>query len=437
MKRIIFFLAFLMGLYIYIPLGQAESNKDWQQETTISEHNNDQVSDKPLLRWSATPDAVMYEIEFLSEEPEISNDIEPSLSPIYSSREIYSNAYHADLSWYQGEIIYWRVRPLDYHGNPLGLFSKVEQLKIDHSRQETLKPVSDAVFNENNMPTPLYPVYSWIPIPGAVQYEVEITNHLPENPNSILPSSYRIWSKQVGNVFDCYDEEPRNIPGTYYWRVRGLDDEGNPIGVYSDAGKFVVDFDAGRYSASFGDSIVHGGGSVSYSPVDWGYDFEPYLHFSNINLGRSGDTTADLVQRFDEDVLPYHPKYLLILGGTNSLRGGTSSEEVIQDLTMLRDKCLANDIRPIFLTLLSINPVAIKEVFDQDTASEWRQNFTAVNEFIRQQQFYIDLEPHFIDQNGILLYEDALDGLHPGLTGKQKMADIINENWARVTEMER
>jgi hypothetical protein len=53
-----------MGLHIYTPLGQAESNKYWQQETTISEHNDGLVGDKPLLRWNATPDAVMYELSF-------------------------------------------------------------------------------------------------------------------------------------------------------------------------------------------------------------------------------------------------------------------------------------------------------------------------------------------------------------------------------------
>ncbi|MDF2634742.1 MAG: hypothetical protein K0R78_1616 [Pelosinus sp.] len=428
-------LALLMGLAVYSAPGQAKQTKYLIEKTISAKQTSELIDDKPILRWSPIPDAVMYEIEFLSSETENPNDTKPSRHRLFSTKEVYSNAYHADLSQYQGNILYWRVRPLNYHGDPISVYSQANFLEIDHNKQKTLKPSSDAVFNKDNMPTPLYPVYSWIPIPGAVQYEVEITNRKPENPNNIFPSKYRIWSKQVGNVFDCYDEEPRNIPGTYYWRVRGLDEKGNPVGVYSDARSFIVDFEAGRYSASFGDSIVHGGGSVSYSPVDWDYDFQPYLHFPHINLGHSGDTTSDLVQRFNQDVLPFHPRFLLILGGTNSLRGGTPAEEVIHDLSILRDKCLENDIRPIFLTLLSINPAAIKEVFNQDTASNWRRNFTEVNEFIRQQQYYIDLEPHFVDQNGVLLYEYAIDGLHPGLVGKQRMADIINENWNRVTEM--
>ena len=49
-------------------------------------------------------------------------------------------------------------------------------------------------FIKKNHPTPLYPVYSWIPVLGATGYEVEITNHLPENPNGIIASQYRIRS---------------------------------------------------------------------------------------------------------------------------------------------------------------------------------------------------------------------------------------------------
>lgn len=434
MKYFAVLLALLMGLGIYSAHGQAKQNKSLIQKNSNAKQNSELADDRPILRWTAIPDAVMYEIEFLSSEPENPNDTKPSKYRIFSTKEVYSNAYHADLTQYQEHIVYWRVKPLNYHGDPISVYSDAKLLEIGHRKQKALKPFSDAVFNKDNMPTPLYPVYSWIPIPGAVQYEVEITTKKPENPNNIFPSKYRIWSKQVGNVFDCYDEEPRNIPGTYYWRVRGLDEKGNPIGVYSDARSFVVDLEAGRYSASFGDSIVHGGGSVSYSPVDWDYDFQAYLHFPHINLGHSGDTTADLVQRFNQDVLPFHPRFLLIFGGTNSLRGGTPAEEVIHDLAILRDQCLENNIRPIFLTLLSINPPAIKEVFNQDTASDWRRNFTEVNDFIRQQQYYIDLEPHFVDQNGVMLYEYAIDGLHPGLVGKQRMADIINKNWNRVTE---
>lgn len=34
---------------------------------------------------------------------------------------------------------------------------------------------------------------------------------------------------------DYYDETALSNSGTYYWRVRGLDSFGRPIGVFSDA----------------------------------------------------------------------------------------------------------------------------------------------------------------------------------------------------------
>jgi len=395
-------------------------------------HHNP-ASSQPMLLWSVVPGAVYYEIEFLSAPPENPNNIMLSRYQIASSREVYTNGYQADLSWYTGNHAYWRVRALDHNDNPVGVFSEAAELFIDHSQQPLYKPLINNTFNLNGMATPLYPVYTWIPIIGADHYEVEILSQPPENPNGTEPSAYRIWSKEISNALDCYDEIARNIPGTYYWRVRGLTAEGKTVGVFSDAAPFIVDLNKGNYSATFGDSITHGGGAISYSPADWEYSFQTYLSFPTVNLGKSGDTSENMVARFESDVLPYSPKYLIILGGTNSLRGGVPASQVITDLAAIRDKCLANSIRPIFLTLPPINPAAINRTFNEETAPNWREEFNAVNRFVRQQRYYIDLEPYFVNANRELADHHAIDGLHPDIEGKKLMAQIINANWQRVT----
>lgn len=390
------------------------------------------ASDKPMLTWTVVPGAVYYEIEFLDAPPENPNATEPSEHRVAVSREVFTNGYNADLSNYLRNVIFWRVRALDYDGNPLGVFSDAQETYIDHTKQTTLKPLVSVDFNRNGMATPLYPAYSWVPILGAVKYEVELLNSPPENPNGTTPSKHRIWSTQVTG-FDCYDEEPRGNPGTYYWRVIGLDASGEPVGTYSDAGKFVVDLSKGTYAATFGDSITHGGGAVSYSPADWEYSFQTYLSFPNVNLGKSGDTSETMVERFERDVLPFRPKYLIIMGGTNSLRGGVPASKVIEELTIIRDKCLANDIRPIFMTLPPINPSAIWKVFQEDTAPKWRQEFETVNAFIRKQPYYVDLAPYFVDTNNELPDYYAIDGLHPDIPGKKLMGQLINANWTNLT----
>lgn len=58
-----------------------------------------------------------------------------------------------------------------------------------------------------------------------------------------------------------------------------------------------------------------------------------------------------MAERFEADVLPFRLRYLLIMGGTNSLRGGEDPEEVIGDLRYIGDKCRENGIKPIYLTL--------------------------------------------------------------------------------------
>lgn len=411
------------------------SSEDFQRFKPVATVSYPQAApgpDKPFLTWKVIPGTVYYEIEFLTAPPENPSDIMPSKHRLFASREVFTNGYNPDLSAYPGSFVYWRVRALDYDGKPLGVFSEAQQIFIDHNKQVPLKPLITTVFNENGAATPLFPAYSWIPITGATSYEVEILSQPPENPDGTAASVYRIWSKETTG-FDCYDDEPRNIPGVYYWRVRGLDASGNPVGVYSDIGQFTVDLKKGNYAATFGDSITHGGGAVSYSPANWEYSFQTYLNFPVVNLGKSGDTSETLADRFDRDVLPFRPKYLIILGGTNSLRGGTPSGKVIEDLTAIRDRCLIHGIRPIFLTLPPINPEAIMRVFEEETIDGWQREFDTVNAFIRQQRYYIDLAPHMSDAERQLPDYYAIDGLHPDIEGKKLMAQIINANWARVT----
>ena len=139
-----------------------------------------------------------------------------------------------------------------------------------------------------------------------------------------------------------------------------------------------------------------------------------YLDFPSLNLGQSGDRSRESALRFEEDVLPYRPYNLLILTGSNDLRSDRPAEEIINDLATIRDKCTANDIRPIFHT---------------ETSDGWRDKLSKINAFIRKQEYYIDLEPFFYDNTKTQLDATmAIDGLHPDINGKMLMAEIINAN---------
>lgn len=389
---------------------------------------------KPVLTWTKVERAVAYELELLTTPPETPDKPVSDPACFFSTKQIYVNGFNADLSaYFEVESFYWRVRGLDLDGNPISLFSDAEKVYIDRQQSFIQKPVPTSVFNQSTGATLLYPVYAWIPIAGAAKYEVEILDDLPENHNGVAPSIHRV-DTAIAVGFDYYDEKPRISEKPFYWRVRGLDQAGNPVGVYSDAGKFSVNPNSQVAVATYGDSITHGGGSVSYSPADWEYSYQYYLYFPSINLGRSGDTSETMVERFERDVLPFHPQYLIILGGTNSLRGGEPAENVIANLKALKEKCLVNNIRPVFLTLPPINPDNIKKVFDESTAPGWQKQMRLVNDFIRT-QVHIDVAREMEYPNGILPTKLAVDGLHLDIEGKKIIAAAVNANWVRIAEL--
>lgn len=408
-------------------------SEDGKPVATVCFSRRSPASLKPVLTWTKVEGAVAYEIEFFHESPDAVADPHVHPVPFFSSRTIYVDGFNADLTKnLQGNVFYWRVRGLDLDGNPVGEFSDAVKVHVDRSKDMRQEPVPTSVFNQSTGSTLLYPVYAWIPVNGADKYEVEILDAPPENPNGIRPSVHRIDSA-IAVGFDYYDTSPRFAAKPFYWRVRGMDRDGNPVGVFSDAGKFILNPKEPVAVATFGDSITHGGGSVSYSPADWEFSYQHYLDFPTINLGKSGDTSQTLVERFEQDVLPFKPQILLIMAGSNSIRGGYTARSIIDDLQALEEKCLKNGIRPVFLTLPPINPDNIHRAFNEETAPDWQEKLQQVNAFIRTRQ-HIDIAQAMGDEQGILPTGMAIDGLHLDMKGKQAMAAVINASWQRISQ---
>ena len=406
----------------------AQHENDLKLVATSHYPKDNPASNEPLLRWQKDLTAVYFELELFDHEPANLSDNELSSEHLYYTATIYTNAVQLDLRQIAPEALgkkplYWRVRAMDFDHEPSSKFSDLEILYANNTPSPMQSPIPNAQYNQHIGTTILYPAYDFIPNANATQFEIEVLDAPPENPRGIAPSVHRIFS-QVINSNELYDPYPRI--GTYYWRVRGLDDNGNPVGVYSDVQKFRNEPSDNWKIAILGDSISHGGGHLSFGPEDWEYSYAYYLDFPVINLSHSGDTSSTMVERFDSDVLPFHPKYLLIMCGTNSLRAGVPAESVIADIQTIQQKCYDNNITPILLTLATINPHNIKKVFDEDTSDDWLENLNAVNRYIRTQP-HIDTAAT-LNSPGILPTHYAMDGLHGDIPAKKLYAKAINEN---------
>lgn len=425
----------------------------------ISEYSKtDPAGRSLLLRWHKVKDDVAYELQLTARG-----------KVFWSDKRIYVNGYHVVLPGdFQEKSFQWQVRVLDYDGNPVTEFSDPQKVIVNPQVQTDVYPLplngrnllelgeSEAAAGQERehgavvpvrgrgipegLETPelypyhagttlVYPVYKWVPVSGADHYEVEVLRDLPVS-NAAEAAPEKVAERLYTDHFDVYDDTPRISYWPMYWRVRALDKSGRPLGVFSPPQRFAAN-PMDKYAVgTLGDSITHGGGSVSGAPSDWEYDYQFYLKFDTINLGRSGDTSAEIVARFDHDVLPFQPRYLLIMAGINSLRGDVPASSVIADLEALRQKCLANDIRPVFLTVLPLNPDNIRKVIGQETAPDWQEKLARVNQYIRTQP-HIDLYTKFAEGQP-LPSSLSVDGLHPGVEGKQRIAAAINEQWDAV-----
>ena len=396
-------------------------------DTTISQDETAQAArvDLGLLQWQQRLDAVRSEVEILDGIPASLDPDQPSPAAIYRNGRVYGSAVLLPMdelkSRQKQPLLYYRVRAYDLDGNPVGPYSQLQPVRGSLQTVTRNAPVPRSRMEDSNGSELLYPVYAYTGNPGATQYEVEVTDHRPENPNGTAPSRYRVFA-QTTKLTDLYDEKPRI--GTYYWRVRGMDDDGNPVGEWSKAQKFTTLPKPGIKVGIYGDSISHGGGHLSYSPVDYAYSYSHYLEFPTVNLSESGDTSAMMLERFDRDVPAFRLKYLLIMGGTNSLRAGVPADDVIRDLDAIGEKARERGITPIYLTLPPINPANIHKAFDEPTYENWQQSFAQVNDFIRRQD-HIDVAAQF-DQSADLPTELALDGIHGDWNMKQIMAQAIN-----------
>lgn len=372
--------------------------------------------DKIRVAWDSVPNAVMYELV-------VTNGRSTQKSQIVTTKKnIYTTGYELDVSIFNVESnnLYWKVRALDISGRPIKQFTEPKPLL--EAELNPVRPKTTTQFNK--LPyAKLYPVYSWIPVLKATDYDLQVFYDADNNP--LTPDTLIKTDSVAGQTcYDYYDDTAYRQEGSYWWRVRARNSVMQTVGAWSEPDRFKVEH-SGSAVAAFGDSITHGGGAVSSPPSDTLYDWETYSAVPIRNLGLSGNTVENMVNRFNDDVLPFHPKILVVFGGINNIRTGDKAAQVITGLNRIKYKCLYHNIIPVFVTIAPINPEAMKAVSNIDAAPGWEREQQSVNAWIRTQRYYVDITEKLTDDRGWLFAWLAVDGLHPDVEGKQIIGSAI------------
>lgn len=177
----------------------------------------------------------------------------------------------------------------------------------------------------------------------------------------------------------------------------------------------------------YGDSITDGWGR---SPGTG--DFFPGKPY--VNRGISGQTTPQMLVRFQQDVVHLHPAAVLILAGTNDIAGNTgpSTPQMIEDnLISMASVARASHISVVLASITpassypwrpGIDPVpVIREI------NTWIKNYCAPTVCT-----YLDYYSAMADESGAMKPGLAKDGVHPTAQGYAIMAPLAEAAIARA-----
>jgi lysophospholipase L1-like esterase len=159
-----------------------------------------------------------------------------------------------------------------------------------------------------------------------------------------------------------------------------------------------------------------------------------------INRGIGGQTSADMLVRFREDVIDLHPKTVVILAGINDFFWRTersdSDEQTLANLEA-NDQTMAElaELHHIRLAFVSILPVhnygySAKITYARIPkgvvvrANEWLKGLCAQHGYQ-----YIDYYSAMVDDHGMLREELSDDGIHPNQAGYSTMARVFSSSF--------
>jgi protein-S-isoprenylcysteine O-methyltransferase Ste14 len=178
-----------------------------------------------VLRWSPVPRAYKYLVR-IATDPSLSNTV---IGDRGLGVETSGTAFAPPLTLAPGRY-YWAVTPLDADKHS-GTRSAVGSFEWSWPTG-----TSPRLTDLDNDPRVFDPQFSWDPVPGAAQYQVEVNS----SEDFAVGSRVCCDDPAIGTSLSPAAQLPHN---TYYWRVRALDLDGN-AGQWNVGPSFKDAFDA-------------------------------------------------------------------------------------------------------------------------------------------------------------------------------------------------
>ena len=169
-----------------------------------------------------------------------------------------------------------------------------------------------------------------------------------------------------------------------------------------------------------GDSIIEAWGELSFANPE---------EIEVINRGISGQTTFQILLRFQEDVVALDPDIVILLMGTNDIAGNAGDVElkwIEANIRMMVELAQANSIVPVLSSILPVESYYWREdrrpMEDVLKLNEWLEDFAVLHDLM-----YVNYYPLLVGEKGEFATNLTRDGVHPNRAGYAVMNAFLKE----------
>jgi len=183
-----------------------------------------------------------------------------------------------------------------------------------------------------------------------------------------------------------------------------------------------------RSSTSNMKKIVLIGDSITESWKGYSPEFfaeNPYL----INKGVGGETTPQIIDRFNRDVVSLKPELVIILAGINDIAQNTgyiSIPETFTNIINMVEIANSHNIAPVLCSVLPASKIVWKpEIESADLVIELNEKLKG---YCKENNIvYVDYFSSMVGENKELRSDLTYDGVHPDKKGYLIMEKILLE----------
>lgn len=151
-----------------------------------------------------------------------------------------------------------------------------------------------------------------------------------------------------------------------------------------------------------------------------------------VGRGISGQTTAQMLLRFRQDVIALAPAVVVILAGTNDIAGNTGPatlEEIRDNIASMADLARANGIRVVLCSVLPVYDYPWKPGLEPASKimrlNDWLKQYAEANG-----EVYVDLHSAMQDERHGMKTEYTYDGVHASDAGYRVMSTLVEQGIA-------